>query len=288
VTRWIWGVLGLGLCACATQPDIFAVAERSLLALDLPAALVAFDAVPVEHPNYPEARAAALGVERRMRRSHELVLEGLLLRGEWLDEEALAPLQRARAIWPRMPGLEALIAATEHRAGLLGAGRSTDGATPSIVRVEPGTGSGAAAAGPAGTMASEPVAIPVLLAPLPVPPAVVATELPLHEDPVALGLVAVESKLAQGDLEAAVVDLIELAKRFPDEARIGARLARVLHQRALMRYGLGQLAAAIADWERVVAFDPQNALAADLLKSARAEASIDASPIRPDAAVPPR
>jgi hypothetical protein len=287
VTRRIWGVLGLGLCACATQPDIFAVAERALLAQDLPAALVAFDAVPVEHPNYPEARAAALGVERRMRRSHELVLEGLLLRGEWLDEEALAPLQRAQAIWPRMPGLDALIAATGHRAGLLGAERSTAGTSPAIVRVEPG-GEGATAAGLPGAPVQEPAAIPVLPAPLPAPPAVVADEVPRHEDPVALGLVAVESKLAHGDLEAAVVDLIELAKRFPDEARIGSRLARVLHQRALMRYGLGQLAAAITDWERVVALDPRNALAAGLLLSARAETSADAGLTRPGEAGPQR
>jgi hypothetical protein len=97
-------------------------------------------------------------------------------------------------------------------------------------------------------------------------------------DPVATGLVAVESRLARGELELAVVELLELSVRFPQEPRVGVRLARVLHQRALQRYGQGALAAAIADWERVVELDGDNALARSLLAAARAEAT--AAPTR--------
>ncbi|MFY9342685.1 MAG: hypothetical protein WAT39_09360, partial [Planctomycetota bacterium] len=58
--------------ACATRPaDPFLVAERALARHDLAAALQAYDGVPVDHGRYPEARAAALAVERDMRQSHE-------------------------------------------------------------------------------------------------------------------------------------------------------------------------------------------------------------------------
>lgn len=256
------------LGACVAPRDPFAVGERSLLSQDLPAALVAFDAVPVSHLRYPEARATALGVERRMRRGHELLLEALLLRAEWRDKDALLVLRRAHAIWPHMPGVHSLITATEHRAQLLGEQRKENvDDEPIIVPTMPRNVVAAVRPDAGAEVATPP---PVMAAP-PSKPAV-ETAVPIDADPVSLGLVAVETRLGCGDLEAAVVDLIELSKRFPADSRVGRRLSRVLHQRALQRYGHGQLSAAIVDWERVVELDSDNALAKTLLAAARAEA----------------
>ncbi|MBZ0150751.1 MAG: hypothetical protein K8J09_04395, partial [Planctomycetes bacterium] len=75
---------------CVVAPkDPFVAARRALDRADLAGALLAYDAVPVTHARYPEARAAAADIEQRMRRSLELVLEALMLRGEWQDQEAL-------------------------------------------------------------------------------------------------------------------------------------------------------------------------------------------------------
>jgi len=120
-SRAACGLIVLLHGACALRPgDAFAVAERSLQRRDLAAALQALDAVPVAHARYPEARAAALEVERNMRRCHELMLEAMLLRSEWRDDEALVSLQRVRQIWPDMPGVDVLIAATTQRRQLFG------------------------------------------------------------------------------------------------------------------------------------------------------------------------
>ncbi|MCR9248597.1 MAG: hypothetical protein NXI31_26520 [bacterium] len=390
----------LGLGGCAAPRDAFERAERSLGRQDLPGALLAFDAVPISHARYPEARASALSVERRMRRGHELMLEGLLLRGEWRDQEALEVLERARAIWPRMPGVQVLIHATRNRARLMRerttAATATEspilvpellaGATPppapsveiataprtgfdlpslvpsSPIPLLPGpgpgphpedpapagpqavakkpartaqvpVGDGGAAAKPGAAADTTPVARsggsdgagaarpgppgPVRRAGADagrsgtavagpstvtrrvgedeaerngdggsVPDSSTATKrvasqpagkratatAPGGSDPVAMGLVAVETRLGRGDLEAAVADLIELSQRFPTDARVRLRLARVLHQRALQRYGLGQLTSAIVDWERVIVLDPNNAVARKQLATARAEA----------------
>ena len=70
--------------------------------------------------------AAATGVERRMRRSHEHLLEGLLLRSEWRDGEALVALRRAKEIWTGLPGVDVLIRATEHRIRLFPAGAASE------------------------------------------------------------------------------------------------------------------------------------------------------------------
>ncbi|MCA8950723.1 MAG: hypothetical protein KDE27_14570 [Planctomycetes bacterium] len=307
--------------ACAAPRDAFERAQRSLGRQDLPAALVAFDAVPVSHVRYPEARVAALAVEQRMRRGHELLLEALLLRAEWRDREALAVLRQARAVWPRMPGVDALITATESRVRLMqkpsAAAALADAhepapvpvpvpelspsSTPAVPTGEVGADASQSesdpdrdpglplpGAGAATTVAESPVAIPhpILVTQSrepateldPVTAAVPSTEsspdaaVEPVTDSVALGLVAVETRLGRGDLEAAVADLIELSKRYPEDARVRLRLARVLHQRALQRYGHGQLAAAIVDWERVVALDPSNAIARSQLAAARAEA----------------
>lgn len=107
-------------------------------------------------------------------------------------------------------------------------------------------------------------------------------------DAVSLGLCAVEARLGRGELELAVVDLLGLAQRFPADPRVASRLSRVLHQRALQRYGQGSVAAAIHDWERVVALDPGHVIAANLLAAARSE-SADSQPpgSQPPGSLPP-
>ena len=250
----------LFLAACATPTDAFVLAERSLLRQDLPGALVAFDTVPVSHERYPEARATALGVEQRMRRGHELLLEALLLRAEWRDREALAVLRRAQHIWPHMPSVDALITATEHRFALLGGEPDQDDVEPvTVVPVLPRAAavqSGVAAEGRRDELLARSAVAQVRQLPA-------ATG---SVDPVASGLVAVEMRLGRGELEAAVIDLIELSRRFPQDARVRLRLSRVLHQRALQHYAHGH-------WERVIILDPDNALAGNLLQAARAVAA---------------
>lgn len=276
-----FGVLLLS-AACATRPvDPFVQAERSLHRQDLAGALRDLDAVPVAHARYPEARAAALEVERNMRRCHELMLEAMLLRSEWRDGEAIKALQQVQAIWPGMPGVDVLVAATEQRRRLFG-----EPAAGGLATDEP-------APPPAPLPAPIPTPLPAPLAePSRVPAATTAApeagspvapagataaaparegEVPPVESSVALGLIAVEARLGSGQLEAAVIDLIELARRFPGDVRVRMRLVRMLHQRALLRYGDGAVAMAIADWRRVLELDPQHAAARRLLEAAELE-----------------
>lgn len=320
------------LAGCALAPsDPFVAAERALRRDDLLGALRAYDTVPVAHPRYPDARAAAVEIELRMRRCQELILEALLLRGEWRDRDALATLQRAREQWPTAPSLQAWVDATERRLALFGsrqhgsspAAKVTAGATPVpllaahalVVVAAPPAADDAPADEPAppaqrpphaeadGSFAPEagdraaPPAAPggetaasrADLAPArgaaaageaarapaakgsPGPGQDPAPAIALGEDPVASGLVAVEARLGGGDLAAAVGELIELSSRFPDDARVRVRLGRLLHQRALLAYGQGSLAAAIADWQRVLEIEPQNRSVAQMLERARAE-----------------
>ena len=98
---------------------------------------------------------------------------------------------------------------------------------------------------------------------------------PLALDPVALGLIAVEGRLARRELAGAVRDLMELARRFPKDARVNFRLSRLLHQRALMHYGSGAIATAISDWQRVLVIDPSNQKARRMLERALAESQPD-------------
>lgn len=287
------------LAACVAAPrDPFRAGEQAMLADDLVQALLAYDSVPVVHPRYPEARAAAAGAERRMRRGHEILLDGLLLRAEWRDQEALAQFERAREVWPGLPGVDALIAATGQRMELFGAQAGKPAAPPSIELPGELVGSEEVALLP-WPIAAPQVAQPAVAAPVPnesnaattppppqegavaVPPAGMAevASVAPTEDPVANGLIAVERQLGRGQLELAVADLLTLAKRYPDEVRVRVHLVRVLHQRALVRYGQGSLLSAIDDWTRVLELDPEHRLARNLLRAASAEASL-ASPAR--------
>ena len=313
--------------SCAVRPrDPFIAAAYALQHDDLLGALSAYDSVPVSHARYPDARAAAASVERRMRRCHELILEALTLRGEWRDEEALAALLRAHEQWPQEPSIARWIETTRQRLQLF-AQRPSDNqvaqppavppAVPHVevqrpVSVAEQTGASVPAAKAVTQSDTEPVPPQRPAVVVPVEPAVVAApddspaadevvagsgdsievssadgvaprvgesharpgsppSTNAGEDPVALGLVAVEARLGRGQLEAAVRDLIELARRFPDELRVQRRLAPLLHQRALLRYGQGAVAAAVADWRRVMHLDPDNAEVQSLLDRAVAE-----------------
>lgn len=286
------------LTACATRPvDAFVQAERSLQQRDLAAALQALDAVPVAHARYPEARAAALDVERDMRRCHELMLEAMLKRAEWRDAEALAALQRVREIWPAMPGVTVLIAATEQRRRLFAESPAAPPA-PAVAWQPAPLLETAVAYAPLVDLQPTPLLSPAagtadLLAPAPVqtPPPLQAPEagradavpiareaqgpagalVPPVEGAVAAGLMAVEAKLSRGQLETAVSDLLDLAQQFPAEIRVRQRLVRVLNQRALLRYGDGAVAKAIADWQRVLELDPDNTNARRMLDAAISE-----------------
>jgi tetratricopeptide (TPR) repeat protein len=269
----------LAATACTVQPqDPFVLAERAAARRDLITALQALDSVPVAHPRYPAARAMALDVERQMRRGHELILEGLMLRAEWRDDEALVVLRRAASMWPELPGVGVLVRATEQRLQVLGAAATASATAPSPdgtvestpmpqLELRPGS-----AAAPAGEPALPPVVPTATATPLGVSSGP-QSRMPASADPVAAGLVAVEQRLGANQLEEAVLHLLELARRFPDDTRVRLRLARLLHQRALLRYGRGELAPAIADWRRVVEIEPTNESAKAMLTAAETESN---------------
>ncbi len=258
----------LSLAGCATTPaDPFAAAQSAMRRDNLLGALLAYDAVPVSHPRYPEACAGAAAVEVRLQRGQELMLEGYRYRSERQDAQALRSLEQARSVWPGLPGVDDLIAATRHRLQRTGGLVAGPGEAPIRIPLPDAAatellGADHSLSGDAA-VASEPAPT------LPIEPA---------DESVVLGLVAVEARLGRGELEQAVVDLLELARRFPADVRVQRRLARVLHQRALLRYGQGALTAALLDWERVLAIEPDNREVADLLLAVRAEAAVPAAP----------
>lgn len=311
-------VLAWPFVACAIRPvDPFVSAEQALEQHDLARALQALDAVPVAHAQYPKARAAAVDVERDMRRCHELILEAMLMRSEWRDSEALQSLQKVRTIWPGMPGVDVLIQATEQRRRLF---ETQPRPTPApvaetapppreVVAVPVASASPSSPAQselmgpveapveamptaapstslvdpPAVANATPPASVPAFEAPAavvtsappndpppPAPPA--APAIVLGDDAVAIGLVAVEVRLGRGQLESAVADLLELSRRFPADPRVRGRLVRLLHQRALLRYGDGNVATAIADWQRVLELDASHLAARRMLDEAMREA----------------
>lgn len=261
----------LSFAGCAAAPsDPFAAAQSAMRHDDLLAALLAYDAVPVSHPRYPEACAGVAAVEVRLQRGQELMLEGYRHRGERRDDAALRCFEQARSVWPALPGVDDLITATRRR--LARTGGLVAGPTEAPIRIPlPGAPANELTVAD-HSLGSDAVAAPGEAArPLPVQPA---------DESVVLGLVAVEARLGRGELEQAVVDLLELARRFPDDVRVQRRLARVLHQRALLRYGQGALTAALLDWERVLSIEPDNREVADLLLAVRAEAAAPSAPPR--------
>ena len=292
-------LLLLGLAACVTQiQDPFEAAEHALREHDLVGALLAYDAVPLSHPRYSEAHAAAASVEGRIRRCHEMLLEALTLRSEWRDTDALGFLRLARAIWPSMPAVDGLIAATEKRLRSFEPGADGEGRPdPLAAWPEP---SPLAEIGPGRRQPADSTPAAEALAAAQASPG----QAPAPEsndttssrqgnsatstDAVARGLAQVESRLGRSDLQGAVADLFELARRFPSDARVQARLARLLHQRALLLYGQGAVNGAIADWEQLLEMYPSHPLAAEMLRAARAELDADAAPAPPRRPLPVR
>jgi tetratricopeptide (TPR) repeat protein len=267
-------VMAFLLAACATAPgDSFTAAQAAMRRNDLLAALLAYDAVPLGDTHYPEACAGAAAVQLRLQRGHELMRTGLELRGERRDDEALQCLRQARDVYRDLPGIDRLIASTQERLRR-GGGRAPAAAVAPLP--------GPQRAIPVAELpASEPVvrmSAPVVAAAGPMSTTTAIGLVDPVDESVVLGLVAVETRLGRGELEQAVVDLLELARRFPTEVRVQLRLARVLHQRALLRYGQGALTAASLDWERVLAIEPDNAEVAELLRQVRAEAATPAAP----------
>jgi tetratricopeptide (TPR) repeat protein len=271
----------LALAACQALPrDQFVLGEDAMRRGDLLLALRSFDEVPVTDPRYPEARLTAAALERRVRRQMELLLLGLRLRGEWRDEEALAAFRDALQTWPDNPGARELVAATEARQRTLASLRSTGAlavAPPPPVRV---------LADPAPAVPAQPLAETAPPRPADVaedahaveadPRLLLPSVAPQLDDPAspeaAAALAAIETRLVRcDDLEPVLADLVALQRTYPNDARVATRLARLLQQRGLMRYGQGNVAGALTDWQRAIDLDPELRTARTLLELATAE-----------------
>lgn len=287
--KWIGPVLGLALAACqAPAPDALRTARNALTRNDLVGALLAYESVPPDHPRFAEVQAAARVVEERLLRSNRLLAEGLEYRTRGQLAESVALLEQARRAWLRLPGGEAVASDVRPRAAAPAASpapRTAAPAAPLAEAVPAPRAEVAVEAGPRAVVRPEPVAVePAHIEPaaplqaVEAPPSAVAAApvVPRREDavpdPAGLGLVAVEMMLGRGQLEQSVADVLDLARQFPGDARVRIRLSRVLHQRALLRYGQGDVAGAIADWGRLLEIDPDNELAKKLLDTAVTEA----------------
>jgi tetratricopeptide (TPR) repeat protein len=271
----------------ALPPGPFERAEAARLRGDLTEALLGYDQVPVQHPHYPEARAAAAAVERRLRRSQELLLQGILLRGEWREDEALTAFEQARDTWPGLPGIEALIAATHSRRELFRTRPHGETVPTPTITTTPEPRAAApvreeVALAPVEPLVREPLPAPVVEPardavppPTAVPPAPAVEPAPAVRnatDPsVFARLMAIEERLQRGQVEAAIADLAVLQKQWPDEPAICTRLGRLLHQRAMLRYGQGALPAALSDWRRVRELCPDWNEVRDMLRKAESE-----------------
>ena len=252
--------LFLSLTSCQSAPmDPYERADAAVNRGQLLRALELLDRVPPAHIRYPEARTLAQAVERRMRAAHEMFLRGLLLRTEWRDEEAIRYFEWAREIWPSIAGADDLIAATRNRMD------SLDQVGSSVL--DPGSVASTSPVGIdllEGTEPSEPPAAPGPETPGPEP---------TPEEELNSQLAAAENLLARGELQEALARLEDLHILHPDALAVRRTLARILHQRALVRYGQGYLEAAIADWARVRQLDEEFTRVNQFLNAARAELS---------------
>ena len=277
-----FAVLGalLLLAGCVAPPqDPFDRAEFELARDDLLGALHAYDAVPSSHPRYPDARAAAVGLEVRMRRCQELLLEGLRLRSEWRDEEALQQFHRAAEQWPDEPGLEQWIAVTEQRVVTFGraAAPTPPPAAPAaevVSRAPQGAGVAERATAPAAPASTRPASRSPEKADVPGGAAVEVASEPASSTAspeVHAALRSLDVLRERGQQQQVLSQLEALAKQFPHDPRVTRRLASLLHQRALLRYGRGELATAVADWSHVLLLAPAHRAAQQMLARARAE-----------------
>jgi len=304
-----WGPMLLAACALAPA-DPYERAQHELARSRLLRALEALDTVPVSHARYPDARQAAVDVEGRVRRCHELVLEALRLRSEWRDLEALERLRRAQEQWPAAPSLARWIRVTEQRIATLGAAAPVQGDDPAYsAEVEgaaaaplldvappapepslqtapapmaesappPSPARPIAGADPAAAAAARPLAPEAAAAKLPESPkpAKSARPLPLPQRlpsaEVAAELASVERLLLQGERGRALASLDALARACPADTEVAQRLVTLLRQRALLSYGSGRLDDALSDWRRILEVQPGNDEARALSARAAAE-----------------
>jgi tetratricopeptide (TPR) repeat protein len=248
-----------GLVGCATQsPDPFLAAEGLAASGAFLQALPLLDKVPPTHQHYGEARALAQALERRMRTSQELVLRGMAMRNEWRDKEALRHFEHALEIWPSVAGAETFIQATKNRMSALEEVRQTEQVVAPPGGGDPGF----------GQLHTVPVGIETLIPGNKKPD----PKQPETEDlRVARQLRAVKGHLDRGEMEQAMDVLETLMLDYPENQAVASRFARVLHQRALVRYGSGFLEGAIEDWKRLLKMRPAHRQAAAFLKAAETE-----------------
>jgi len=257
-------LLGSLFTACKVIPvDPFVAAQSSLKAGDLLGTLLYLDQVAPSHPRFTDARSIAQAVERRMRTAQKLLSQGMALRAEWRDEEAIAKFEQALSVWGRVSSARELILATEHRMSALQPSASGDAGGEDIGVAEtspigfPMTG-----AGKVGEQEAKAGARVDPLEPITTPgaPPDIAARLR-----VALDL------LDRGQLERAL-DLLEgMHAELPNQPRVARSLVRVLNQRALLHYGQGDLELALSDWTRVLRLDAGHDQARGFLLAAQAE-----------------
>lgn len=302
-SAWVLGILA----GCASAPmDVYPAAARAVDDGQLLRALAYLDQIPPAHPHYPDARMLAQAVERRLRRSQELVLQGLELRAQWRDDEALTCFEEAQQIWTAAVGVDAWIEATRNRidAARLSAAPAPAGevrvSQPDAHELQP-----QAESKPAWVVASDddglrappmepPIAAtdaaptdPVGAGPAPivdVPPTTARANSPAADSAVKT-LAQIETSIEAGDLQGALDDLDRRVQHDAGDGAARRRLVQVLHQRALQNYGRGWLDLAITDWGRVLEVDRAHPQARSFLQAATAEHERRSGP---SAAAPPR
>lgn len=282
------------LAGCASAPmDVYPAAARAVDDGQLLRALAYLDQIPPAHANYPDARMLAQAVERRLRRSQELVLQGLELRAQWRDDEALTCFEEAQQIWTAAVGVDAWIEATRNRidAARLPAAPAPAGevrvSQPEAHELQPP----ASETKPAWVVAADDDgqrALPVELSlpvtgaaptdhagngPVPIVDVPPRTVRPASSpsDSAVKTLAQIETSIEAGDLQGALDELDRRIQRDASDAAARRRLVQVLHQRALQNYGRGWLDLAIADWGRVLDVDRAHPQARSFLQAATAE-----------------
>ncbi len=276
------------LFACQTpNPDPFVPAKEYLEDGDLLQTIYHLDRVPPAHPQYAEARALAKAVERRMRTSQRLMTQGMEMRAEWRDDEAISFFEQAREVWPRIVGADVLIEATRNRISALepeapaSLGEVATGKTTLIGFPQRGTDEPEVAeAEPSTERPSKPVPVDplagvtvpeVLPSAVPSKPLVEVAKPHANTGP---RLQTAQRMLQRGQLERALAVMEDLFAEDAKDKRIRAALIRVLHHRALLSYGQGDLKLAVADWSRVLELDSAHKEAAEFHAAASAEDKI--------------
>jgi tetratricopeptide (TPR) repeat protein len=252
--------IALGSCQVTTL-DNMGRAKRNIQSGDLLRAIVLLDKVPPADPAYAEARTLANAVERRMRTGQRLFAQGMRLRAEWRDVEAVRCFEMACEVWPRISGVEQMITATRHRMSALSlpvrADRAGAGEVAVTQPVDP------SAAEEVRTLDADPPAVPLG------EPAAAGSA--LEQTIWNARYQQAESWLARGRLDEALDLLESLHRQAPTNAAVLTTLARVLHQRALLHYGQGHLQQAIIGWSQVLELEPNHSQATAFLPAAQAE-----------------